>query len=476
MLSGIGARFEATEATLISPPALAVAGAEAQAANTASWSPFQHRRSAIAPGSWLGRASTQAALVAGDCAGVAAAGIALTLAGLAGPGDWPLFLLLLACNVSMYGSASLYPGYRLDQSERLRRRVMSMLRIAALGCLGAVILAGSARTGLLVLEVTGLALAGQLVLLVVIRRALHAAGLWGEPLTIVASPERTADLVSYLRTNWTLGLRPEAGSRVALVAEDGITRERLLRLREDYAQVLLLADTPVMKVSGLQPRDIGGRLALGLDERATAWVPLPVTRVFDLLIAVPIALMTFPMMLFAALAIYAVDPGPVIYRQERVGLNGRRVRILKLRTMYLDAEARLDGLLAGNIALAAEWARSFKLRRDPRILPVVGKLLRSTSLDELPQLFNVIAGDMRLVGPRPFPDYHIAAMDFAFSEKRNRITPGLTGLWQVSARSEADVELQQQLDEYYIDNQTFWLDAQIFLSTPLAVFKRSGAY
>jgi lipopolysaccharide/colanic/teichoic acid biosynthesis glycosyltransferase len=144
--------------------------------------------------------------------------------------------------------------------------------------------------------------------------------------------------------------------------------------------------------------------------------------------------------------------------------------------MYQDAEQRLEALFRDNPTMRAEWLSHFKLKDDPRILPVIGHMLRSSSIDELPQLANIIAGQMAIVGPRPFPEYHLLAMDGEFRNKRRSVTPGLTGLWQISERSNADIELQQQLDEFYIDNRSLWLDCQILLSTIPAVFKRRGAY
>jgi lipopolysaccharide/colanic/teichoic acid biosynthesis glycosyltransferase len=143
--------------------------------------------------------------------------------------------------------------------------------------------------------------------------------------------------------------------------------------------------------------------------------------------------------------------------------------------MYRDAEQRLEALLATDAAARTEWSTHFKLKQDPRILPVVGHLLRSTSLDELPQLVNVIAGDMGIVGPRPFPEYHLNAMNAEFRHRRRSVIPGLTGLWQISERSDADLELQRQLDEFYIDNRSPWFDGHIVLRTIPAIFRRSGA-
>lgn len=144
--------------------------------------------------------------------------------------------------------------------------------------------------------------------------------------------------------------------------------------------------------------------------------------------------------------------------------------------MFQNADQRLEALLSEDEEARAEWDRHYKLRSDPRILPGVGNFLRMFSLDELPQLLNVLKGDMSLVGPRPFPLYHLEAMDPAFRARRSTAIPGITGLWQISGRSTADIQRQQDLDKFYIDNRSFWLDGQIIIGTAAAVFSRNGAY
>jgi lipopolysaccharide/colanic/teichoic acid biosynthesis glycosyltransferase len=144
--------------------------------------------------------------------------------------------------------------------------------------------------------------------------------------------------------------------------------------------------------------------------------------------------------------------------------------------MCIDAEARLMVCLAADTNLAEEWATRCKLRTDPRITPVIGAFLRKSSIDELPQFYNVLIGDMTLVGPRPFPAYHCNAFDSEFRTLRACVKPGLTGLWQISCRSDSDLIEQSQFDEAYIRNQSLLGDLKILALTLPAVLSGKSAF
>lgn len=310
----------------------------------------------------------------------------------------------------------------------------------------------------------------------------------GEPAVIIAGRNLTPALVAHFKDHWQSGIRPEpfspdsfeelpdGGPSIAIIAGDADSLvPDLAAMRRKFAEVILLCDTPNLKVSGLRHADVGGEIGIRLTTSGSSFNSDLVRRIFDLAIAIPAAIVVTPFIAFAAAAIYAIDPGPVFFRHTREGRSGKPVHVLKLRTMYQDAEQRLEALFRDNPAMRAEWLSHFKLKDDPRVLPVIGHMLRSSSIDELPQLANIMAGQMAFVGPRPFPEYHLSAMDSEFRDKRRSVTPGLTGLWQISERSDADIERQQQLDEFYIDNRSLWFDFHILLSTIPAVLKGKGA-
>jgi exopolysaccharide biosynthesis polyprenyl glycosylphosphotransferase len=193
-------------------------------------------------------------------------------------------------------------------------------------------------------------------------------------------------------------------------------------------------------------------------------------RGFDLAVGLAALMVTSPLMLGSALAIKATSKGPVFFEQERLGRNGKPFQLLKFRTMVVDAEARLPELMEKNEA----EDHVFKIKDDPRLTPA-GGFLRKWSLDELPQLINVIRKEMSLVGPRPPLPSEVEKYETAHYS-RLRGTPGITGLWQVSGRANLSFDEMVRLDRYYLDNWSTWLDLTILFRTVYVVFARRGAY
>lgn len=201
-------------------------------------------------------------------------------------------------------------------------------------------------------------------------------------------------------------------------------------------------------------------------------VPLS-KRVFDKAMAAMALLFFAPFLVVVAAMILLTEGGPVVFGHERVGLAGRRFRCLKFRTMCRDADTRLEALLRADPQARAEWAANRKLTRDPRISKL-GAILRKTSLDELPQLWNVLRGDMSLVGPRPVVEDEAQYYGVYFSDYKS-VLPGVTGLWQVSGRSDTTYDERVALDVSYVHGRTFFGDVAIILKTVKVILKRDGA-
>ena len=197
-------------------------------------------------------------------------------------------------------------------------------------------------------------------------------------------------------------------------------------------------------------------------------------RAMDVLGAAALLILAAPVFLLLALLIRR-DGGPAFYGQERVGLHGARFRCLKFRSMVTDSQARLDALLASDPAARAEWDATRKLKQDPRVTRT-GAFLRKTSLDELPQLINVLRGEMSLVGPRPVPAAELAANYGAAADHYMSVKPGITGPWQISGRNDTTYAQRVALDVQYAIRPSLWRDIGILLRTPAVVLLRRGAY
>lgn len=193
-------------------------------------------------------------------------------------------------------------------------------------------------------------------------------------------------------------------------------------------------------------------------------------RVFDLIGAgIGLAVMLVPMMLIAAV-IKIESPGPAIYIHNRIGKEGKPLQLLKFRTMYMDADKRFEQF---TIAQKAEWEKNFKLENDPRVTPL-GNFLRKSSLDELPQLVNILKGDLSIVGPRPVIPKELERYG-ENKEKFLSVMPGLTGYWQAYARSTCTYEERIKMELHYVDNANFWWDLKIVFATVGAVLRGHGA-
>ena len=196
-------------------------------------------------------------------------------------------------------------------------------------------------------------------------------------------------------------------------------------------------------------------------------------RILDIGIASCALIFLAPLLLVVAGLVYLVDPGPIFFAHRRLGRDGRSFPCLKFRTMVVDAEQRLKQLLLTSEEAREEWARDFKLRRDPRITPI-GNFLRKSSIDELPQLINVLRGEMSIVGPRPIVEGEIERYGRYYAHY-SAVKPGLTGLWQVSGRNDVTYRRRVALDVTYARNKCLGLDLRILAMTVPAVLTAKGS-
>jgi lipopolysaccharide/colanic/teichoic acid biosynthesis glycosyltransferase len=196
-------------------------------------------------------------------------------------------------------------------------------------------------------------------------------------------------------------------------------------------------------------------------------------RVFDVVAASTMLIFALPAMFFIAVIMFSTDRGPILFGHERIGHNGKRFRCLKFRSMVVDSQAALARHLELFPLARAEWEASQKLRDDPRITGI-GRFLRVTSLDELPQLINVIRGEMSLVGPRPIVQDEVVRYA-AEIEHYTATRPGITGLWQVGGRSDVDYDHRVRLDSQYVREWTFAGDLLILVKTVKVVIARTGS-
>ena len=193
-------------------------------------------------------------------------------------------------------------------------------------------------------------------------------------------------------------------------------------------------------------------------------------RIVDIILGCIGLVLLSPVFLILAICIKIDSKGPVIFAHKRIGKNGKKFNMYKFRSMYENAEEMIENF---NEEQKREWQENFKLENDPRITKV-GKFLRKTSLDELPQIINIIKGDLSIIGPRPIVDEELEKYG-ENKEKFLSITPGLTGYWQANGRSNTTYEERMQMELYYIDNQSLLLDIKIFFKTIVSVLKKEGA-
>lgn len=264
---------------------------------------------------------------------------------------------------------------------------------------------------------------------------------------------------------------------IAIVAMPGASRQRLMEVVEcsasRFRRLMVIPDLFGMSSLWASAQDIGGILGLEIQQKLLDPRRQAMKRAMDVVAVLTGGVLMLPILLCISLAVKLDSSGPVLFRHKRIGLGGRDITIWKFRTMVRNADRVLEEYLEKDPAMRKEWEENHKLTHDPRITRV-GRFLRRTSLDEFPQLWNVLMGDLSLVGPRPIVWGEVEKYRGGF-ELYKRVKPGLTGLWQVSGRSDTSYDERVNLDSYYVRNWSVWFDIYILAKTPAEVLACRGA-
>jgi Undecaprenyl-phosphate galactose phosphotransferase WbaP len=419
---------------------------------------------------------------------------------------WPFLFVFIA----VYALVGLYGGVALSPPEELRRATLSSVIVFVVLGAATVSLRGASRYFTWVMF---LAILLSLILLPLLRGIVRAhfanEPWWGNPAVVFGAGEAGRKVVSTLLDQPGLGLKPvavvdedpdqpgairgvpvmrsyELAAQVpqscefayAVVAMPGVPSSRFLSTIESYglrfSRILMIPNFSDFCSLWVNPKSVGGMLGLEVCQQAFVRERQWPKRVLDVVLTLLGAVLVLPLIGLMALWIKADSPGPAFYAQQRIGQDGKQFQAWKFRSMIQDADGILRRYLDENPAMRDEWARTHKLRDDPRITRA-GKFLRRTSLDELPQLWNVIKGEMSLVGPRPIVEAEIPKYGSRFS-LYTKVKSGLTGMWQISGRSDTSYDERVQLDSYYVRNWSVWLDLYILFRTIETVLLRKGAY
>lgn len=402
------------------------------------------------------------------------------------------------------GWSGLYPGYGRPAHEELGRSVGSGAGAALLFAFATLALPSAFDLNAGAVLVTAIASPVLAPLFrTLTKQALKAMRLWGRPVAILGTGQTAERTAKYLLDQPGVGLHPQAvfgngggwqldklpvtGSLDAVWSYLATTNVRHVIVTADAAKELefdevlrrsgallkhvqYLPDLAGLPTSSVLAAPLGNYLALEVRNQLASTTNRAFKRVVDIAFAsVVLVVMAIPFAL-TALLIRLDSPGGAFHLSPRVGRGGRTFRCIKFRTMYRDADERLEQLLREDEARRVEYERYRKLTPDPRVTRV-GRVLRRLSLDELPQFVNVVKGDMSVVGPRPYLVTELSAMgqdrDLVFLAR-----PGLTGYWQVTARNDVDFDERQAMEAHYVRNWSFWWDVEIMLRTPHAMLQR----
>ncbi|MEA2258728.1 MAG: hypothetical protein QOJ51_1553 [Acidobacteriaceae bacterium] len=416
---------------------------------------------------------------------------------------WPVLGVFLA----IFFSSHLYPGVIHNAVTELRRLVLAVtLSFLVMAGLITVTRSSDEYPGRVLLLWWMAAIIVTPLLRSAVRARICRRSWWGIPVAVFDTGDESIEIIRELENHPEIGLRPvvvlsssyptrprhtlpivdirlaaavrACGVERAMIAlpdaGSGKLLEELEKFESIFPRLMMMHSSTDLYSLTVDACQLGGCLAVECRRDLLLPIPRFTKRAIDLLavaLTVPAVVLAI---LVVGLLVRLESPGPIFYGHRRIGRSHSKFRIWKIRTMQVNADKLLQDALANDEVLREEWLRERKLRYDPRVTRV-GKFLRKTSLDELPQFWNVLRGEMSLVGPRPIVEEEIPAYGHNFS-LYCRVTPGLTGLWQVSGRNEVSRRDRVRLDSYYVRNWSPWLDLNILARTARAVITGQGAY
>lgn len=426
------------------------------------------------------------------------------------------FPLILA----VFYAAGLYPGIMISPSEEIKKlSICSFFCLIGIGT--SIILEKRSNSSSVFLSVgklvedsekfgvcaaLGLAIPISTIGLPAFREiARHLFGhynWWGVPAVIYETNDSAKEVVTRLIKRKDLGYKPaliisssnttqSEYNNIPIVSENKEILEVIKKLNikvailcdylgekhsimTSYRYTINVSKSQDYFSSTIQLRDIGGIIGLSSTHNLTKKQSLFAKRLVDIILILLFSPILLPVTLIISIGVKVSSPGPIFYGHKRVGKNGKVIKCWKFRSMYKNSQEMLEQILATDPKMKEEWEKDRKFVNDPRVTKF-GKFLRKTSLDELPQLWNIFVGEMSFVGPRPVTQEELekygSNTDYILS-----VTPGLSGMWQISGRSDTGYEERINLDTYYIQNWSFWLDIWIIIKTVWVVIKGKGAY
>ena len=414
---------------------------------------------------------------------------------------WLSIPIALFCAIGLYSAKTTHPAIEL-------RKVVVALALASIVLLSLHRYSGSNETRAAMIVGFFSQAACVTSFRTLLRAAMIRLGVWLTPAVIVGSGPVAESLVQILEKHKHIGFKPvailteespqseslrgrfliehpanasrlreEHGIAHAIIADPNVASGDRSTITERYGQwfdqVILIPSGPAIGSLSVTAVDMGGILGLEVARTKLNRTGEILKRSLDLSVASLAGLFALPVFALLYVTIKLTSPGPVFYGQRRIGRNGEYFTAWKFRSMVTNADAVLKEHLSRDPELRKEWELTQKLVNDPRVLPV-GKLLRKTSLDELPQLWNVIRGEMSLVGPRPIVDAEVPRYGNIFAYYK-MVRPGVTGMWQISGRSNTTYSERVRYDEYFVRNWSIWLDLYILFRTVKTVLLREGA-